>query len=235
MGAKPQSPVIAVTGLAFEARIAKGAGVLSISGTQPDTLAAAVAAAIAKGCQGVISFGIAGGLVPHLRPGDCIVARSVVMGDRRLESHSEWSKRLLQAIPGSIHADIAGVQAPVASPADKRSMGLATGAVAVDMESFLSVDAAVAHNLPFAAVRVVADPCHRALPPAAIGTLLADGTPDLSAVMRSVIAQPRQLRALIRIALDARAARATLTRLRRRLGSGFGLHDLTEAMLTPAE
>ena len=37
MGAKPQSPVIAMTGLAFEARIAKGAGVLSISGTQPDT------------------------------------------------------------------------------------------------------------------------------------------------------------------------------------------------------
>src|SRR5262249_29877901 len=136
---------------------------------------------------------------------------------------------------GSLHADIAGVQAPVASPAEKRSMGQATGAVAVDMESFVSVDAAITHGLPFAAVRVVADPCHRALPPAAIGTLLADGTPDLSAVVRSVIAKPSQLSALIRIALDARAARATLMRLRGQIGSGFGLHDLAEALFTPAE
>jgi hypothetical protein len=114
-------------------------------------------------------------------------------------------------------------------------MNLATGAAAVDMESFLSVDAAVTHDLPFAAVRVVADPSHRALPPAAIGTLLADGTPDLSAVMRSVLAQPGQLTSLIRLAFDARAARATLTRLRAGIGSGFGLHDLADAMFTPAE
>ena len=35
--------------------------------------------------------------------------------------------------------------------------------------------------------------------------------------------------------IDARAARATLTRLRSRIGSGFGLHDLADAMFTPAE
>jgi adenosylhomocysteine nucleosidase len=235
MPPKTRPPVIAVTGLAFEARIAKGPGVLSVLGTQPAPLAATLTATIKQGCQGIISFGIAGGLAPHLRPGDCIVARSVVMGERRLQTHADWSKRLLEAIPGSVHADIAGVHAPVVSPAEKRSMAHSTGAAAVDMESFVSIDAAVSHGLPFAAVRVVADPSYRALPPAAIGTLLADGTPDLSAVMRSVIAQPRQLSALIRIALDARAARAKLTRLRGRIGSGFGLHDLADALFTPAE
>jgi len=235
MPPKPKFPVIAVTGLAFEAQIAKGPGVRSILGTHPERLSASVAEAIKAGCQGIISFGICGGLSPDLKPGDCIIARSVVMNDRRLESHPEWSQRLLEAIPGSIHADIAGVTSPVATPEDKRSMNLATGAVAVDMESFLSIDAAVTHDLPFAAVRVVADPSHRALPPAAIGTLLADGTPDLSAVMRSVLAQPSQLNSLVRLALDARAARATLTRLRSRIGSGFGLHDLGDALFMPAE
>ena len=53
--------------------------------------------------------------------------------------------------------------------------------------------------------------------------------------MRSVLTQPSQLHSLIRLALDARAARATLTRLRSRIGSGFGLHDLADAMFTPAE
>ena len=57
---QPQNslPVIAVTGLAFEARIAAGHGVVTICGNRPDQLADA----IARGCRGIISFGIAGGL-----------------------------------------------------------------------------------------------------------------------------------------------------------------------------
>lgn len=225
-----------MTGLAFEARIAEGPGVFPIiSGNRNDVLSAAVSAAIARGCQGIISFGIAGGLAPELRPGDCIVARSVVTTDGRFNSHAEWSDRLLQAIPGAIHADITGVHAPVACPVAKREMGRRTGAVAVDMESVVSVGAAVTHGLPFAAVRVIADPCHRALPPAALGTILPDGTTDLSAVIRSVIARPRQISALIRLGRDAQTARATLQRVRRMIGSGFGLHELVDAMLQPAE
>jgi hypothetical protein len=112
-------------------------------------------------------------------------------------------------------------------------MGRTTGAVAVDMESVVSVNAAVTHGLPFAAVRVIADPCHRALPPAALGTILPDGTTDLSAVIRSVIARPRQISALIRLGLDAHVARSTLQRARRMVGAGFGLHELV--MLQPAE
>ena len=223
-------PVIAVTGLAFEARIAAGHGVVTICGNRPDQLADA----IARGCRGIISFGIAGGLASHMKPGACIVARSVVARGDRFDSHPEWSRRLLQAIPGSVHADIAGATAPVATPADKRGIARLTGAVAVDMESYHSVRAAVAHGLPFAAVRVVADPSHRALPPAALGAVRADGTPDLSAVLRSIVARPSQISALIQIALDTHTARAALVRARRLLGPGLNLVGIAEAM-TPAE
>jgi adenosylhomocysteine nucleosidase len=48
-------------------------------------------------------------------------------------------------------------------------------------------------------------PAHRALPPAALVNLRQDGTPDIAAVLRSVIRQPRQLPALLRVAADARA------------------------------
>src|SRR3954466_10270647 len=42
MPPKPKFPVIAVTGLAFEARIAKGPGVHSILGTHPERLSASI-------------------------------------------------------------------------------------------------------------------------------------------------------------------------------------------------
>lgn len=233
MGASTQSPVVAVTGMAFEARIAAGPGVVAICGGRADQLAADLAAAIAGGCRGIVSFGIAGGLAEHVAPGTCIVARSIVSAQERFDSHLEWASRLLQTIPGAIHADIAGVAAPVMTPSDKISLGRATGAAAVDMESLLCVGAAVTHGLPFAAVRVVADPWHRALPPAAQIGLLPNGTPDLSAVMRSVMTRPRQVGALIRVGLDTRTARAALVRARRQLGPGFGLIDPAETMVAP--
>jgi hopanoid-associated phosphorylase len=231
-----QLPVIAVTGLAFEARIAAGPGVITISGPRSETLAAAISAAVARGCLGIISFGIAGGLASHVKPGTCVVARSVVTADRRFESHSAWSNRLLEAIPGAIHADIAGAHLAVSNPAEKQELARSTGAVAVDMESVLSVTAATMHNLPFAAVRVVADPSHRGLPPAALGTILPDGTTDLSAVLRSIVTRPGQLSALIRLALDTRTARTALVRSRRLLGPGLGFIDpLADAAAVPAE
>ena len=45
----------------------------------------------------------------------------------------------------------------------------------------------------------------------------ADGTTDVLAVLRSVARRPHELPALLRTALDARAARATLLRGRRLL------------------
>jgi hopanoid-associated phosphorylase len=227
-------PVVAVTGMTFEARIASGPGVHTVCATRPDTLSAALTAVIAKGCRGVISFGIAGGLVPHLQPGSCIVARSIVTPHQRINTHLEWASRLLQSIPGAVHGDLAGSNRLVALPADKLALGHATGAMAVDMESIVAVRLAAAHGLPFAAVRVVADACHRELPPAAQIGLTAGGSPDLAAVLRSVMAQPRQIGALTRVGLDARAARSALVRARRKLGAGFGLLELGEAVLAPS-
>jgi hypothetical protein len=68
---------------------------------------------------------------------------------------------------------------------------------------------AQAHGLPFAACRVIIDP-PIALPPAALVNLRPDGTPDVAAVLRSVIRQPGQLPALLRVAADARAAQLAL-------------------------
>jgi adenosylhomocysteine nucleosidase len=213
-------PIIAVTCLAAEAHIAAGPGVAVLQGHIPN-LGAALGAAIARGCSGIISFGIAGGLASDLAPGAWVVASGVVAAHKRYPTDRDWARRLLQALGCAIHADIAGVDAPVIDPAGKRSLRDATSSVAVDMESHIAAEAAQAHGLPFAACRVIIDPAHRSLPPAALVNLRADGTPDVAAVLRSVIRHPRQLPALLRVAVDARAAQLALRAGRQRLGAGL--------------
>jgi adenosylhomocysteine nucleosidase len=60
--------IVAVTSLALEARIARGAGV-SVICSQGSRLAAALESAIESGASGIISFGVAGGLAPDLVAG----------------------------------------------------------------------------------------------------------------------------------------------------------------------
>jgi adenosylhomocysteine nucleosidase len=229
-------PTIAVTCLAFESRIAAGPGVAVLHGHIPN-LRAALDDAINRGCSGIISFGIAGGLATDLAPGAWVVASGVVAAHKRYPTDRDWARRLLQTLGCAVHADIAGVDAPVVEPVAKRWLRDATSSVAVDMESHIAAAAAEAHGLPFAACRVIIDPAHRSLPPAALVNLRPDGTPDISEILRSVMREPRQLPALLRVAADARAAQVALRTGRRRLGPGLSFpgfqHTAARSMAAP--
>jgi adenosylhomocysteine nucleosidase len=226
-------PVVAVTCLSFEARIAAGPGVTVLCGDAP-RLTAALEAAIARGSSGIISFGIAGGLAAALAPGSWVVASRVISQTGQFPTDRTWSQRLLRALPGAVHADIAGVDAPVVEAETKRRLGETTRTVAVDMESHVAAKVAVAHGLPFAACRVIIDPAHRTLPPAALVGLRADGTPDAGAVLRSLMRHPSQFATLMHTAMDARAARKALLSGRRLLGTGLGFPDFGELQLNVA-
>jgi hopanoid-associated phosphorylase len=213
--------VVAAVGLAFEARIAAGPGVTVLG---RGGLAASVEKAIEKGCRGIVSFGIAGGLMQDLRPGAFIVASSVIdISGERWPTCPAWSARLLQSLPGAIHAPIAGSQGPVAHPAVKRLLHRKTGAAIVDMESHLAARLAARHGIPFAALRVVCDPAHRALPSAALAGMREDGSTDGLAVLRGLAARPGTLPGVMRAAFDAAAARAHLERARAMVGPSFGV------------
>ena len=70
----PRRLVIAFVGLAFEARIAEGPGVLVACRTAGNELEKVAVTAARQGYRGMISFGVAGGLASHLRAGDWVVA-----------------------------------------------------------------------------------------------------------------------------------------------------------------
>jgi hopanoid-associated phosphorylase len=213
--------VIAVTSLSLEARIALGPGV-SVICDQASRLVASLEAAIERGALGIISFGIAGGLAPNLVAGDWVIGSGVRTEQERHPADQRWARRLLEALPGAIHAEIAGADAPIANSSDKRRLHDQLGAAAVDMESHIAGRIAAAHKIPFAICRTVVDAAHRDLPPAALVGLRHDGTPDVLAVSRSVMRRPNQLPALGRTAIDAWIARQALRRGRRLLGAGLG-------------
>ena len=231
--------VIAFVGMAFEARIAAGPGVLVVCRSDREQLAAMAGSAVRQGYRGIISFGVAGGLADSLRPGDWVVAsavhesQAVHKSQAIRETDRPWSRKLLRAIDGAQYAPILGVDNPVAEPAVKRELRRATGAAACDMESHVVSRLAEAHGLAFAALRVIVDPAECVVPRAALASMGPDGRTDIPALLRDLVARPSQLVQLARLALDALTARTELQRVRNLLGPHFGLvDDLNEAAVT---
>jgi adenosylhomocysteine nucleosidase len=218
--------VIAFVGMAFEAKIAAGPGVLVFCRNDRHALEAVAETASRQGYRGIISFGVAGGLASNLRAGDWVVASAVRESQTVRETDTAWSRRLLEVIGGASYAPIIGVDEPVAEPARKRELHRTTGAAAVDMESHVVARTAAAHGLAFAALRVIVDPAHRTIPPAALVGMAPDGRSDILAVLRDLAARPRQLTQLAQVAIDAFTARAELLRVRQLLGPHFGLVSL---------
>ena len=217
--------MIAVVGMAFEARIAARLGVPVVCGGDGKHLEKSLARAMAAGCKGLISFGVAGGLAPDLKPGTCIIGSSVIDDGEERPTDARWSQRLRRIIPGTEYGPLLGVREPIAFAGDKSALHEKTGALAVDMESHVVARAAARHGVPLAAIRVVVDPVERTIPRSALAGTRPDGTIDPLAVVRSLIRYPRDLVGLIRMSLDARAARATLVQGSALLGPGLGLAD----------
>lgn len=212
-------PVVAVAGLRAEARIAAGDGVVAVAGGgDAGRLAELLDERLADGAAAVISFGIAGGLAPGLASGSVVVADAVHDGATRWPTDPAWQGRLLAALPGAVAGGLSGVGRAAASLDEKHHLRARDGTLAVDMESHVAARLADRHALPFAALRVVADPAEHMLPDAALVGMRPDGTADVLAVIRALGRHPADLPGLIRTALQARTAFQALRTTRERTG-----------------
>jgi hopanoid-associated phosphorylase len=202
----------AVTGLVAEAKAAQRAGLVA----RPSGGIAAQTTSIAEsllreGAEALISFGIAGALVPTLAPGGLLVPRAV-MDERgtRYAVDSEWRTGITEVLRHAglfVEArDLLGASEAAASPARKAELHRITGAVAVDLESHLVAAVAARAGKPFLVLRAVSDSATQMLPDAAIHGLAPSGKPALDRVLLSVARDPRQIPALIRLGRDTRRA-----------------------------
>ena len=184
-------PVLIVTGLVQEARIAAGPGMIVIcSSSDPQQLRALLATLDSSTFRGVISFGVAGGLDPSLKSGDVVVATEVFAGDTRFLAGLALNEEMIaSAALGRrrvVRGVLAGVEQVIAATACKAALRSETGAAAVDMESHIAAAYAAEAGLPFAALRVISDPASRALPALAMSAIKPNGDIDLRKVLRGV-------------------------------------------------
>ncbi|APX86109.1 phosphorylase [Methylorubrum extorquens] len=226
-GAVTGGAILAVAGLAREARIAAGPGVETIqAGGNPERLRAALDRRSPGDLRAVVSFGIAGGLDPALRPGDIVIGTHLD-ADQRFPADPELARRLSERLTGApdrvVAGGLVGSAVAVMTVADKAALHARTGALAVDMESHVAAAYAARHALPFAAIRVVCDPAGRALPAFAASALTPEGEPDIRAVLGALMRGRARIGELIRLGRDSSAAFAALARCRARLGPGLGL------------
>ncbi|MFZ0766614.1 phosphorylase [Bradyrhizobium sp.] len=215
MGQVDPRPVLIVTGLIQEARIASGPGMTVIcSSSDPQQLRALLTVFDPETIRGVISFGVAGGLDPSLKSGDIVVATEVLAGDARWLAGLALNDDVMAGFGLGrrrvVRGRLAGAEQVVAARHLKEALHLETGAAAVDMESHIAAEYADKVGLPFAALRVVSDPAHRALPPLAMAAIKANGDIDLRKVLRSVARNPRTLRDLVATGIDFNRALRSL-------------------------
>jgi adenosylhomocysteine nucleosidase len=224
--------IIAVTGLTREARIVAGAGVnVLCCGGRSTLLREKLERALAKNTAGIISIGIAGGLAPLLKSGDCVIASEIVSESQHIPTDASWTQRLAARLPDVFVAPLASSEGIVFGQTSKADLFRATGAYAVDMESHVAARFAGKHRVPFAALRAIADQAESELPRLVSGAITSTGTVDLLGVLKAVLSDPRQISALIRTARESNAAFQALLRCRNILGPGLAGPDGSELAL----
>jgi adenosylhomocysteine nucleosidase len=221
-------PVLIVTGLVQEARIAAGPGMTVIcSSSDPRQLRALLTVFDPSTIRGVISFGVAGGLDPTLKSGDVVVATEVLAGDTRWLTGLALNEELIASVALGrrrvVRGGLAGAEQVVGARSLKAALHLETGAAAVDMESHIAAAYAAEAGLPFAALRVISDPASRALPPLAMAAIKPNGHIDLRKVLSGLARNPMTLRALVSTGIDFNRALKSLRGCRGFLLGGEGL------------
>jgi adenosylhomocysteine nucleosidase len=145
----------------------------------------------------LVSFGLAGALVPGLPPGTLLTARRVVDADGTVL----WENEPLR-VSGALTAVVCDVGRVVDDPIERRELAERTGAVAVDTES-----AALAATGRLAGVvRAVSDTPGQPAGRLAHGAM-PDGATDWRVVGRALVSEPA---ATIRTARAAGRALASL-------------------------
>jgi adenosylhomocysteine nucleosidase len=221
-------PILIVTGLVQEARIAAGPGMAVIcSSSDPQQLRALLTVFDPTTIRGVVSFGVAGGLDPSLKSGDVVVATEVTAGDARWLAGLSLSEAQIAGIALGrrrvVRGGLAGVEEVVVGQACKAALRSETGAAAVDMESHIAAAYAAENDLPFTALRVISDPASRALPALARSAIKPNGDIDMRQIFRGLVRNPRAVRGLVSTGIDFSRALKSLRGCRGFLLGGEGL------------
>jgi adenosylhomocysteine nucleosidase len=173
---------------------------------------------VAEGVAGLVSFGLAIGLAPVLRPGDVVLADTVVLpAGGTIPTDPTWRADLNRRLAGSglnlRVARIAGGDELPTSAGAKRRVFQTTFAAALDTESHAVAEVAATSGLPLLVVRAVAEPAEMMRPAIAFAATSADGQTRSLAVVGHLAKRPWEIAAAWRFSKNGRLALDALRRI----------------------
>jgi len=194
---------------------------LALSGIGRAAASAAAQALVDAGVSALMSFGMAGGLDPELKPGSVVIPCEVLSSDgARYAASRVWREQVAAAISplcAVTEGNLLTSSHAIETPADKVAAFRDTGAAAVDMESAAVAEIAAKHNLPFIAVRAIVDTAADTLPRAVIAASRV-GRVRFARLIGGLILAPREIVGLIRLAQRYRIAMRSLRAIGAHLG-----------------
>lgn len=194
---------------------------VAYSGTGAKNAVAAAELLIGKGATQLLSWGCAAALSPSLKPGDLVLADTLIdMDNVAIAINHHWygyAKNLLKEFVKIQSGKLTESIDIVTSSREKQHLQLITQAIALDMESIAIAKTAEKKSLPFLAIRVIVDPANMDLPRAISYASNPDGDINLGRLLLFIILHPTELPSLIRLGFYFNAAKATLKQIAKQL------------------
>lgn len=215
---------------------ADGEGQVFLAGTDINHILRSVQQYLSDGCDGLISFGVAGALNPDLRPGDLILADRIIdTADGGFATDLPWTQSLEQRISQAVAPPITMKRGTVfcsgnilASVTEKNEIYRTTGADAVDMESLALARICQEAGTRFIALRAIADTSEHALPIAAQRAINHEGKILMGRIAWELLKRPQQLPQLLALSRPYGDALSTLRSVAALGGVDFGLAELID-------
>lgn len=200
---------------------------LAVSGAGPERAQAAAQRLIDREVQALISWGCAAAIIGRLRPGHLVLPDAILSADGQSHAADKaWRERLSRTMPVHVvpHAgQLRESPRVISTRQEKSALHQLTGAIAVDMESAAVARVAGSRQLPFLAIRAIADPAAMDFPLAVTRALNPRGDVRMASLLGHLARQPAQVGELISLGRAFGAALRTLRQVRQAAGPDFCL------------
>lgn len=209
-------------GLESEAKIARRVpgALVACAGARPAQARQLAVRMIRDGATRLVSFGIAGGLAPHMGIASVAVGHYVRSEKGVFEGDAIWAEALAQKLGARARrCKVWGSETLVATAQDKRKLHETMGCDIVDMESQCMAEAASEAKVPFAVLRTVCDTSDHEVPPVVMASIAIDGSINALAALRNLVLNPLQIPQLLQVSKSIKQALAELDSVRTALAA----------------
>ena len=200
-----------------------GGTLLKVAGIGAEQAHAAAEMLLAKGVTALLSWGTGGALQPQLSAGNLILPKKIIgLRQRIFLTENSWHDRLVRRLTGhlAIYTEpLAQSPTVLTNPSEKLDFFNQNGAIAVDMESGSVAEVASRANLPFMAIRAIADSSDMTIPQSGPNAIDKYGRLRPFHLLLSLLRRPADFLHLNRLRRNFTAARTTLSAVARLAGN----------------